>query len=171
MRKIISFVILLFLATQGTAAAEAERVIFDNNEYGGVTKEIIYSEDDANFKKGMYIVIASYDKDGNKKKMEVYATGSYSEKKGWYKKVIYYWGRKKISEAYSTDADSTKYGFSRMVSYFDNNDRLEKREYYLNEDSVAGKLGVYKRVVHYDSKGKIDYVQDLDRLENPVLIE
>jgi hypothetical protein len=103
--------------------------------------------------------------------MEVYATGGYSGKKGWYKKVIYYWGRKKISEAYSTDADSTKYGFSRMVSYFDNNDRLEKREYYLNEDTVAGKLGVYKRVVHYDSKGKIDYVQDLDRLDNPVLIE
>ena len=119
----------------------------------------------------MYKVIASYDKDGNKKKMEVYATAGYSEKKGWYKKVIYYWGRKKVSEAYSTDADSTKYGFSRMVSYFDNNDRLEKREYYLNEDTVAGKLGVYKRVVHYDSKGKIDYVQDLDKLGNPVLIE
>ena len=51
MRKIIFFVILLFLATHGTAAAEAERVIFANNEYGGVTKEIIYSEDDATFKK------------------------------------------------------------------------------------------------------------------------
>jgi uncharacterized protein YxeA len=171
MRTIVSFVILLLLATQGTAAAEAERILFDNNEYGGVTKEIIYSEDDTTFKKGMYKVIASYDKDGNKKKMEVYATGDHSEKKGWHKKVIYYWGRKKISEAYSTDADSTKYGFSRMVSYFDNNDRLEKREYYLNEDTVAGKLGVYKRVVHYDSKGKIDYVQDLDRLDNPMLIE
>ena len=171
MRKIVSFVTLLFLATYGTAAAEAEKVVFDNNEYGGVTKEIIYSEDDTNFKKGMQKVIASYDRDGNKKKMEVYATGGHSEKKGWYKKVIYYWGRKKISEAYSTDADSTKYGFSRMVSYFDNNDRLEKREYYLNEDTVAGKLGVYKRVVHYDSKGKIDYVQDLDKLGNPVLIE
>ena len=41
----------------------------------------------------------------------------------------------------------------------------------MNEDTVAGKLGDYKRVVHYDSKGKIDYVQDLDRLDNPVLIE
>ena len=171
MRKIISLVLLLFLGTPGTAAAEAERVLFENNEYGGVTKEIIYSEGDAHFKKGMYKVIASYDKDGNKKKMEVYATAGYSEKKGWYKKVIYYWGRKKVSEAYSTDADSTKYGFSRMVSYFDKNNRLEKREYYLNEDTEAGKLGVYKRVVHYDSKGKIDYVQDLDRLDNPVLIE
>jgi len=171
MRKIITLVILLFLTTQGSAAAEAERIMFDNNEYGGVTKEIIYSEDDATFKKGMYKVIASYDKDGDKKKMEVYATADHSEKTGWRKKVIYYWGRKKISEAYSTDVDSRKYGFSRMVSYFDNNDRLEKREYYLNEDTVAGKLGVYKRVVHYDSKGKIDYVLDLDRLDNPVLIE
>jgi uncharacterized protein YxeA len=171
MREIISCVILLFLATHGAAAAEAEKVIFDNNEYGGVTKEIIYSEDSATFKNGMYKVIASYDKDGNKKKMEVYATGDHSEKKGWYRKVIYYWGRKKISEAYSTDADSTTYGFNRMVSHFDNNNRLEKREYYLNEGTVAGKLGVYKRVVHYDRKGKIDYVQDLDRLGNPVLIE
>ena len=94
MRKIISFVILLFLAMHGTAAAEAERVIFDNNEYGGVTKEIIYSEDDANFKKGMYKVIASYDKDGNEKKMEVYATGGYSEKKGWYKKSNLLLGKK-----------------------------------------------------------------------------
>ena len=171
MSRIISFVILLLLGTYGTATAEAERVVFENNEYGGVTKEITYSEGDVPFKKGMYKVIASYDKDGNKKKMEVYATGDYSAKKGWYKKVIYYWERKKISEAYSTDADSTKYGFSRMVSYFDKNNRLEKREYYLNEDTVAGKLGVYKRVVHYDSRGKIDYVQDLDRLDKPVLIE
>lgn len=171
MRKLISFVILLFLVTHGKAAAEAERVIFDNNEYGGITKEIVYSEDDDHFKKGMYKVIASYDKEGNKKKMEVYATGGSSEKRGWYKKVIYYWERGKISEAYSTDADSTKYGFSRMVSYFDKNGRLEKREYYLNEDTGAGKLGVYKRVVHYDSKGKLDYVQDLDRLDNPVLVE
>ena len=171
MRRIILCVILLSLGTHGTAAAEAERVLFENNEYGGVTKEIIYSEGDAHFKKGMYKVIASYDKEGNKKKMEVYATAGYSEEKGWYKKVIYYWGRKKISEAYSTDADSIKYGFSRMVSYFDRNNRLEKREYYLNEDTEAGKLGVYKRVVHYDSKGNVDYVQDLDRLDNPVLIE
>ena len=171
MSRIIFCVILLCLGMHGTAAAEAERVIFENNEYGGITKEIIYSEGDAQFKKGMYKVIASYDKDGNKKKMEVYATGGYSEKSGWYKKVIYYWGRKKVSEAYSTDADSTKYGFSRMVSYFDKNNRLEKREYYLNEDTKAGKLGVYKRVVHYDGKGNIDYVQDLDRLDNPVLIE
>jgi hypothetical protein len=58
-----------------------------------------------------------------------------------------------------------------MVSYFDKNNRLEKREYYLNEETKAGKLGVYKRVVHYDGKGNIDYVQDLDRLDNPVLIE
>lgn len=171
MRKLISFVILLFLATHGRAAAKAERVIFDNNEYGGITKEIVYSENDEYFQKGMYKVIASYDKEGNKKKMEVYATGGSSEKMGWYKKVIYYWGRRKISEAYSTDADSTKYGFSRMVSYFDKNGRLEKREYYLNEDTEAGKLGVYKRVVHYDSRGKIDYVQDLDRQDQPVLIE
>ena len=116
-------------------------------------------------------IVASYDNQGNKKKMEVYATKSHAEKTGWYKKVVYYWGRKKVSEAYSTDSDSAKYGFHRMVSYLDDNNRLEKREYFLNKDSLAAKLGVYKRVVHYDDNEKATRVEDLDIQGNVVVIE
>jgi uncharacterized protein YxeA len=161
----------VFFSINVTAIAATEIVISQNNEYGGLTKQIVYSEEDSDFKKGMGKIIASYDKEGSKKKMEIYATESHAKEKGWYKKVIYYWGRKKVSEAYSTDSDSAKYGFHQMVSYFDKDNRLEKREYYLNKNTTAAQLGVYKRVVHYDGKGKISYVEDLDRRGNLVLIE
>jgi len=153
------------------AIAATEEVISESNEYGGLTKQIVYSEKDPDFKKGMYKIIASYDNEGSKKKMEIYATESHSEEHGWYKKVIYYWQREKISEAYSTDSDSVKYGFHRMVSYFDKDNILEKREYYLNKNTTAAKLGVFKRVVHYDIRGKVTHVEDLDQRGNPVLIE
>ena len=153
------------------AIGATEEVISESNEYGGLTKQIVYSEKDPDFKKGMYKIIASYDNGGSKKKMEIYATESHSEEHGWYNKVIYYWEREKISEAYSTDSDSVKYGFHRMVSYFDKDNILEKREYYLNKNTTAAKLGVFKRVVHYDNKGKVTHVEDLDQRGNPVLIE
>jgi hypothetical protein len=161
----------VFFYMNVAAMAATEEVISENNEYGGLTKQIVYSEKDSEFKKGMGKIIASYDNEGSKKKMEIYATESHSKEKGWYKKVIYYWGRKKVSEAYSTDSDSVKYGFHRMVSYFDKENRLEKREYYLNKNTTAAKLGVYKRIVHYDDLGKVSYVEDLDRRDNLVLIE
>lgn len=161
----------VFFYINATALAATEEIISKNNEYGGLTKQIVYSEKDSDFKKGMHKIIASYDNEGRKKKMEIYATENYSKQKGWYKKVIYYWGRKKVSEAYSTDSDSVKYGFHRMVSYFDRDNRLEKRGYYLNKNTTAAQLGVYKRVIHYDNMGKVSYVEDLDRRDNLVLIE
>ena len=171
MKRTALLTIGLFFSINVTATAATEKVISQDNEYGGLTKVIVYSEADSEFKKGMGKIIASYDNEGSKKKMEIYATESHSKEMGWYKKVIYYWERKKVSEAYSTDSDSEKYGFHRMVSYFDKDNRLEKREYYLNKNTTAGKLGVYKRVVHYDDKGKVTYVEDLDRRGSLVLIE
>jgi hypothetical protein len=171
MNKTALLAMVFFLVVEATAFAETAEVVFENNEYGGITKEIVYSENDPNFKRGMHKIIASYDNEGIKKKMEVYATESHSKDKGWYKKVIYYWGRKKVSEAYSTDSDSAKYGFNRMVSYFDSDNRLERREYFLNKDSTAAKLGVYKRVVHYDNKGNVTHVEDLDEAGKAVLVE
>jgi len=171
MKRIGILAVLLSLYVGATALAGEETEIFENNEYGGITKQITYSENDANFNKGMQKIVASYDNQGNKKKMEVYATKSHAEKAGWYKKVIYYWGRKKVSEAYSTDSDSAKYGFNKMVSYLDDNNRLEKREYFLNKDSLAAKLGVYKRVVHYDDNEKATQVEDLDVQGNVVVLE
>jgi len=171
MKRTVLLAIVLVLYLSVMAIAATEEVISENNEYGGVTKQIVYTEKDPDFNKGMYKIIASYDNEGRKKKMEIYATESHTEEQGWYKKVIYYWGRKKVSEAYSTDSDSVKYGFHRMVSYFDKDNILEKREYYLNKNTTAAKLGVFKRVVHYDNRGKVTYVEDLDQRGNPVLVE
>jgi hypothetical protein len=166
---LITLVLIFYLSAM--AAAETVEVISEHNEYGGVTKQIIYSEKDPDFKKGMYKIVASYDNQGSKKKMEIYATESHSTEAGWYKMVIYYWGREKVSEAYSTDSDSLKYGFHRMVSYYGKDNILEKREYYLNKNTTAAQLGVYKRVVHYDKSGKVTQVEDLDQRGNPILIE
>ena len=171
MKRILIITVLLSLCVKTAVFAEEEKIIFENNEYGGVTKQITFSVNDASFGKGMEKIVASFDNQRNKKKMEVYATKNHSEKTGWYKKVIYYWGRKKVSEAYSTDSDSAKYGFYKMISYFSEDNELEKREYLLNEDSQAAKLGVYKRVVHYDGTEKISRVEDLDSQGNVVLID
>jgi len=169
MTALLTLGLLFCLST--TAVASWEEVISKNNEYGGLTKQIVYSEEDPDFKKGIYKIVASYDNEGNMKKMEIHATEGHANEAGWYKKVMYYWARKKVSEAYSTDSDSLKYGFHRMASYYDKDDTLEKREYYLNKNTSAAKLGVYKRVVHYDDKGKVTYVEDVDRRGNLVLIK
>ena len=166
---LITLVLIFYLSAM--AAAETEEVISEHNEYGGVTKQIIFSEKDPDFKKGMYKIVASYDNEGSKKKMEIYATDSHSSEAGWYRMVIYYWGRKKVSEAYSTDSDSLKYGFHRTVSYYGKDNILERREYYLNKNTTAAQLGVYKRVVHYDNSGKVTRVEDLDQMGNLVQIE
>jgi hypothetical protein len=171
MKKAAPFTVGLFFCLNAIAMASTEQVISRHNEYGGLTKQIIYSEKDPDFSKGMYKIVASYDNEGSKKKMEIYATEKHSNEAGWYKKVIYYWERKKVSEAYSTDSDSLKYGFHRMISFYDKNNTLEKREYYLNKNTTAAKLGVYKRVVHYDKNGKVTYVEDLDYRGSPVLIK
>ena len=171
MRKAAFFALSLFFCLNAVTMAATEEIISRHNEYGGLTQQIIYSDKDPDFSKGIYKIVASYDSEGRKKKMEIYATESHSNEAGWYKKVIYYWERKKISEAYSTDSDSLKNGFHRMVSYYDKNNILEKREYYLNENTTAAKLGVYKRVAHYDKNGKVTYVEDLDYNGSPVLIK
>ena len=171
MKRTALFTVVLIFYLNTMAIAVTEKVIFEKNEYGGLTKQILYSEKDPEFKKGMYKIIASYDNEGSKKKMEIYATESHASEAGWYKKVIYYWVRKKVSEAYSTDSDSLKYGFHRMVSYYSKDNILEKREYYLNGNTTASQLGVYKRVVHYDNSGKETHVEDLDQRDNPLLIE
>jgi len=171
MKRTFLITLVLFFCLSAMAMAEMEEVISQHNEYGGVTKEIVYSENDPDYKKGMYKIVASYDNEGTKKRMEIFATDSHSKEAGWHRLVIYYWGRKKVSEAYSTDSDSLKYGFHEMISYYNKDNILEKREYYLNKNTTAAHLGVYKRVVHYDNSGKVTKVEDLDQRGNPVLIE
>ena len=57
-----------------------------------------------------------------------------------------------------------------MVNFYDKNNLLYKREYYLRKESVVAKLGVYKRVVHYDNSGRKTESEDLDRVGNVIKI-
>ncbi len=171
MKKICYLTLVLFFCLHVPAFAKTEKIISKDNEYGGVTKEITYSDGDDKYQKGIKRIIISQDSKGEIKRLEVYANESHSAKEGWYKTVTYYWERSRISEAYSTDADSAKYGFYKMVAYFDSNNRLDKREYYLKEDSLAATFGVHKRVVYYDSNGRETHVEDFDKFGSLLKIE
>jgi hypothetical protein len=161
--------VVLFLCLTSTAFGKEETVLKDN-EYGGITKVVIFSEKDAEYKKGVKQVVTAYDAKKTKIMVEVHATEIQSEREGWDKTVTYYWGETSIGEIYSTDSHSEVFGFDRMANYYDNNNVLYKREYYLRKDSVFANLGVYKRVVYYDEKGRKTDFQDLDRQGNVVEI-
>jgi len=171
MKQIYYVIFTVVLLTSTAVYAGKEETIHENNEYGGLIKQITYSEGEVNYKKGMNKIFIFYDNEGNKKKLEFYATDAFAENVGWHKKITYYWGKRKINEIYSTDSDSKKYGFYKMASYYNKNNLLEKREYYLKEDSLAAQLGVYKRVVYYDSKGRETKVEDVDRMGNVVVVD
>ena len=161
--------VVLFLCLVSTALGKEERVLKDN-EYGGITKVVIYSEKDAEYKNGIKQVVTAYDAKKTKVMVEVHATEIQSEREGWDKTVTYYWGGTSIGEVYSTDSHSEVFGFDRMVNYYDNNNLLYKREYYLRKESAFATLGVYRRVVYYDENGKKTKYEDLDRLGNVVEI-
>ena len=169
MKKTGYFAVLLFLCLISTAFAKEEWILKDN-EYGGITKIISFSEKDAEYKNGIQQIVTAYDERKNKTMVEVYATKIHSEKEGWDRTITYYWGETSIGEIHSTDSHSEVYGFNRMVNYYDQNNLLHKREYYLRKESVFSKLGVYKRVVYYDNKGRKTATEDLDRVGNVIKI-
>jgi hypothetical protein len=163
------FAVVLFLCLTATAFGKEESTLKDN-EYGGITKVVTFSEKDAEYKKGVKKVVTAYDEMKNKIMVEVYATKIHIEKEGWDKTTTYYWGETTIGEVHSTDSHSEIYGFDKMVNFYDKNNLLYKREYYLRKESIVAKLGVYKRVVHYDNNGRKTESEDLDRVGNVIKI-
>ena len=161
--------VLLVLCLVSAAFGKEESVLKDN-EYGGITKVIVFSEKDAEYKKGIKQIVTAYDAKKTKIMVEVQATQVQSEREGWDKTVTYFWGGTSVGEVYSTDSHSEVFGFDRMVNYYDNNKLLYKREYYLRKDSAFANLGVYKRVVYFDENGRKTGSEDLDSLGNVVEI-
>ena len=165
MKKTGYLAVVLFLCMTATAFAKKESILRDN-EYGGITKIVSFSEKDPEYKKGIQQIVTAYDKKKDKIMVEVHATKNHSEKEGWDKTTTYYWGETRIGEVHSTDSHSEVYGFDKMVNYYDQNNLLYKREYYLRKESVFAQLGVYKRVVYYDNEGRKAGTEDLDRAGN-----
>jgi hypothetical protein len=161
--------VVIFFCLTATAFGKKESVLQDN-EYGGITKVVVFSEKDAEYRKGIQKIVTAYDAKKTKIMVEVHATPISSEREGWDKTVTYYWGGTSIGEVYSTDSHSETYGFDRMVNYYDKNGVLYEREYYLRKESVVARLGVYKRVIYYDENGRETESKDLDRLGNLIEI-
>ena len=170
MNKTGYFAVVLLLCLAATAFAKEESILKDN-EYGGITKVVTFSKEDAEYKRGIKKLVTAYDQMKNKSMVEVYATEIHSEKEGWDKTTTYYWGETSIGEIHSTDSHSEVYGFDKMVNYYNQNNLLYKREYYLRKKSVFAKLGVHKRVVYYDNKGKITGSEDLNRVGKVIKIK
>jgi len=163
--------ILVWTLTGSSLYAKSEEVIATNNEYGGITKRIEFSSEDQEYKKGIQEIIYSYNNKGVKVKTEVVARPEQANKEGWQRTVSYSWGKEKIGEIYSTDTHSRVYGFYRMVNFYHKDNQLYKREYYINKNSLIGRLGVYKRVVYYDKNGNKIKQEDLDNAGNRVTID
>jgi len=160
----------LFFCVATTACVQSNVTILKDNEYGGVTKVITYSEEDDEYKRGTREKISSYNAKGDIVKTEIRATKDLAEREGWEAKITYYWGKSKIDEVYSTESESTVSGFYQVVDTIGKHGKLSKREFYIRPTSVIGTLGVYERVIHYDANGNQTRFEDLDRLGNPVTI-
>lgn len=162
MKKVTILVFILPFLLTITSLAGTEKVTSKNNDYGGVTKETTYSENDVEYKEGMLINTTHYDSKGNVVKYEQIATLSHAVEEGVLKFTIYMKNKKRTKiEAYSTEAFASQTGYHKMVGYFDNKERLLRREYYMTKDSLPAQFGVHKSIVYYDEKGrktKTDYV-------------
>ena len=104
MQAVLVSILMLCLCLNLPANAEEEELVYENNEYGGMTKQVIYSEGDPNYRKGLHKIIVSYDGKGVEKRLEVFATESQTEKLGWHKKIIYHWGESKMSFRIQSEA-------------------------------------------------------------------
>jgi hypothetical protein len=150
------------------AVLAEEKVVLPNNEYGGATEIFTYSEEDAEHEQGFHKKLVSYDKKKNIKAIEVYATEAHTRAQGWYRSITYYWGKTRIGEVYPTDSHSEKFGFDKMVIYLDKDLHVGKREYFLRENTIGAKQGIYKRVIYYDRDGRRVKARNLDKLGNVV---
>jgi len=151
--------------------AETENIISDNNKFGGITKVVTYVNKKQYKKNGIHKIIYHYDKRKLEKLIEVIATSDYSTKVGSYKTLIYYKEKGRIIEIFFTDIQAAEKGYVKQVLYLSDSNKLEKQEYYFAEKSPIAMLGIYKRVIYYDSSGEITKVIHLDKVGNIAMID
>jgi hypothetical protein len=126
MKNIAYIVVVLFLVASGYAIAASERTI-DSNEFGGITKESVYSTVDEQYKEGTLRIVRFLNSNGILRKREDYYTDAYAKEKGVAKIFIYLNsdGLLVKTEIYSTDAYAKEKGIAKMVNYSDSNKKAE----------------------------------------------
>ena len=162
------FAMVLFLCMSTIALAETEVVISKKNRFGGITKKINYSAQDDQYKAGIQQVIDYSDSHGNKRKIEIY-TGKEHFQKLDLDMIIHYRSTGRVIELFSSDNETGVQGVSKVVLYCNLRNILQKREYYFAKGSPLSKLGVYKRVIHYDETGRVTRVEHLDKFDKRVM--
>jgi hypothetical protein len=127
MKNIAYIVVVLFLVASGYAIAASERTIDSSNEFGGITKESVYSTVDEQYKEGTLRIVRFLNSNGILRKREDYYTDAYAKEKGVAKIFIYLNsdGLLVKTEIYSTDAYAKEKGIAKMVNYSDSNKKAE----------------------------------------------
>lgn len=152
--KTLLLIISFILLSPGLALTETVRTLSEKNEYGGITKEIAYMQDEEG--SGMFVRIVSYF-DGNDRqvKLETYSTAPYALEKGFDKMTVHYRSdRKKSQFEYDhTDVSAGKNGVKRTVVYLDDNEKMIRSENFSTEKFVLEK-GTEKVTIYYDGNEK-----------------
>lgn len=127
MKNIAYILVILFLVASGYAIAATERTIGSSNEFGGITKESIYSAGDEQYKEGTMKIVRFLNNNGILRKREDYYTDDYAKEKGIAKIFLYLDSNGLLVkiESYSTDAYAKEKGIAKMVNYSDSNKKAE----------------------------------------------
>ncbi len=148
----LSFLSLIILLC-GAVSAETTNVISRNNEFGGMTLEIVYSSGDKESKDT--IKILGYFSNSNKVvKKEIFYTGKHAGVSGVNRSIVYSDTNGKTTqlEDFYTGKYADESGVSRAIHYFDSNGKITKLEDFLT-DKHANETGVNRRVAYIDSDG------------------
>jgi hypothetical protein len=182
MKKALWFVVILsiqiFLISN--AYSKHEKIIKENNAYGGKTEEEIYTPDDDNYKKGIKRIIEHYDNSNKIREIESYYTDEQSRVDGIYRREQYYEHSKlkgsilKKSEFFYTDAHSHIHGLSRSEIHYDD-EGVKKREEHFYTDAFAKRKNYSKvevlyeegrpeKRIYYDKNGKVNSTEEKDKV-------
>ena len=126
MKNIAYIVVVVFLVASGYAIAATERTI-GSNEFGGITKESVYSTVDEQYKEGTLRIVRFLNSNGILRKREDYYSDAYAKEKGIAKIFIYLDSNGLLVkiESYSTDAYAKEKGIAKIVTYSDTNKKAE----------------------------------------------
>jgi hypothetical protein len=127
MKKIAYILAVLLMVTSGYVFAATERTIDSRNEYGGITKEYVYSVGDEQYKEGTLKSVRFFNNNGILRKREEYYTDDYAKIKEIAKIFLYLDSDGKLvkMEGYPTDDYAKEKGMAKMVIYSDSNKKAE----------------------------------------------
>jgi len=163
-RACITAMVLLILLS-ATAYAKTELIFSRNNKYAGIIKDIRYSAQDDNYRKGVSRILVTYDSNGIQREITVFQTRKYANRHGWYKKKIFLEEGARKNEYFPTYREATKRRFYRVDYSYDSENKLKMKEYHINYNAAA-KSRVYRARVYYDKGGGQTKVEEFDAFGN-----